>query len=709
MRLKPPSLLNISRHNWNWQCLHLQQHHQRSVKPRRELLASATTLFMFHRLTHNHFRAGKMAKLESLNFDNLVLRTLPIDPEKKNFTRPVKGACFSKTTPEPVANPETVAVSLPALRLLGLEDKESERPEFAEFFSGSKTLPGSDSAAHCYCGHQFGHFSGQLGDGAAMYLGEVVNPSGERWEIQLKGAGPTPYSRQSDGRKVLRSSIREFLCSEAMHHLGIPTTRAGSCVTSDTKIIRDIFYTGNPIQERSTIVLRIAPTFIRIGSFEIFKPLQSTTGRGGPSVGRKDILEQMLEYVIKTFFAEIYESHKDSTHDRYLAFYREVVKLTAQLVAEWQCVGFCHGVLNTDNMSIVGLTIDYGPYGFMDAYNPEHICNTSDDGGRYTYANQPKICRWNMEKLAEAISMALPEEVSKAELGLYDEEYERCYLAKMRKKLGLLNKELPEDKALVDAFLATMQQTQADFTNSFRCLSRLPLPGGGHASQDSDEAVMSYLLSQCSTAEEMKESLAPRMDGRELQMMMMLMQMNPQLLQQLGGGHQKLMKELERMEKAKDIQNLSQDEKMKTDRGSWEIWLAAYRDRLLKELDGLNGEEACREFSQRRVDVMNANNPRFILRNYIAQNAIEAAEKGDFTEVQRVLKLLETPYSESVDLGSLASKQTEQPASSTSTDEDAGDSGAVGSSQAGVGKIKSCAGVAYDDRPPHWATELRVT
>ncbi|XP_022088575.1 selenoprotein O-like isoform X2 [Acanthaster planci] len=601
-----------------------------------------------------------------------------------------------------------VAVSLPALHLLDLDEKECDRSEFAQYFSGNKLLPGAEVAAHCYCGHQFGYFSGQLGDGAAMYLGEVINSAGERWEIQLKGAGPTPYSRQSDGRKVLRSTIREFLCSEAMHHLGIPSTRAGSCVTSDTKIVRDVFYSGNPIRERVTLVLRIAPTFFRFGSFEIFKPVDRMTGRGGPSVGRKDVLEQMLEYVIKTFFPEIYEQQKDNAQERYLAFYREVIKLTAQLVARWQCVGFCHGVLNTDNMSILGLTIDYGPYGFLDAYNPDHICNTSDDGGRYTYIKQPAICRWNLEKFAEAIQMALPVDLSKAELGLYDEEFDKCYMRQMRNKLGLLRKELPEDKALVESFLDTMLQTQADFTNSFRCLSRLRLPGfpDSETSGDNDDAVMMYLLAQCSTAEEMKKSMTPRMDARELQMMMMLMQMNPDLLAQLGGGHRRLIQELERMEKAKEMKNLTQEEKTKTDRAKWEAWLDSYRKRLIKETEGLDSESALGEFNQKRVKTMNASNPRFILRNYIAQNAIEAAEKGDFTEVQRVLKLLETPYSDTVDLGSLATKQS---TSSATTDEDAGASSSVGSCQPAVTPIKSCAGLAYDSRPPQWASELRVT
>ncbi|KAL5514995.1 hypothetical protein EMCRGX_G000100 [Ephydatia muelleri] len=268
----------------------------------------------------------------------------------------------------------------PCIRLVRSSLADSilmQREDLAEYFAGNKILPGSDPAAHCYCGHQFGNFAGQLGDGCALYLGEVVNVAGERWELQLKGAGKTPYSCQADGRKVLQSSIREFLCSEAMFHLGIPTTRAGTCVTSDTPVARDIFYNGNVIYEKATVISRIAPTFLRFGSFEIFKTRDPQTGRSGPSVGRMDILNQLLDYTITSFFPEVHGEDR---------------------------------VLNTDNMSIVGVTIDYGPFGFMDRYDPNHICNGSDDGGRYSYTNQPAICRWNLKKLAEALSPSLSSE-----------------------------------------------------------------------------------------------------------------------------------------------------------------------------------------------------------------------------------------------------------------------------------------------------------
>ena len=221
----------------------------------------------------------------------------------------VPGACFSRVTPTPLDNPHLVAFSTSALELIDLDADAAKEPKFTTYFGGNEIIPGSQPAAHCYCGHQFGSFAGQLGDGATMYLGEIINGKGERWELQFKGAGLTPYSRSADGRKVLRSSIREFLCSEAMHHLGVPTTRAGTCVTSDSRVVRDIFYDGNPIRERCTVITRIAPTFLRFGSFEIFKAPDEQTGRKGPSHGRDDILDVMLEYAIGTFFPEIGALH----------------------------------------------------------------------------------------------------------------------------------------------------------------------------------------------------------------------------------------------------------------------------------------------------------------------------------------------------------------------------------------------------------------
>ncbi|XP_076437251.1 protein adenylyltransferase SelO, mitochondrial-like isoform X2 [Babylonia areolata] len=649
-----------------------------------------------------------MATLETLNFDNKALRDLPVDPNPDNRQRQVPGACFSKVRPTPVKNPQLVACSLPALTLLDLPLAQAERADFAHYFSGNKLLPGSQPAAHCYCGHQFGSFAGQLGDGATMYLGEVVNKAGERWEIQFKGAGLTPYSRQADGRKVLRSTIREFLCSEAIHHLGIPTTRAGSCVTSDSTVTRDIFYNGNPTEERCSIVLRIAQSFLRFGSFEIFKPEDELTGRVGPSVGRVDILKRLLDYTVSTFYPEIWRQYESGEReDMYVAMFEEVVRRTARLVAQWQCVGWCHGVLNTDNMSIVGLTIDYGPFGFMDRFDPQFICNTSDDGGRYSYEKQPEICRWNCGKLAEAIQGAVPLDRTKAVVdSVFDEEFGQCYTATMRRKLGLLKKEFPEDKSLVESLLKVMEETGADFTNSFRCLSRLPLPGMPGFESGRQE-LLDFLLTQCSTVEEMRKACSPRMDPRQLQMMMMLIQTNPGLLPALGRGFAALSAELDRMERLKELESETQAAKAGRDREKWAQWLMKYADRLKLEADAANqSAESLQTANQERVTAMNGCNPRVVLRNYIAQNAIDAAVKGDYSEVKRVLKILERPFDDAAteDLADAAGGVN------VAVSDEASASCRGKETQSGGGDACHARRVvSYDSKPPDWAMDLRVT
>ncbi|CAG5131157.1 unnamed protein product [Candidula unifasciata] len=641
-----------------------------------------------------HRMAGLQPTLETLNFQNRALRCLPVDESEEKTQRQVPGACFSRVNPTPVVNPGLVCASLPALSLLDITEDQVKRPEFVEYFSGNKILPGSEPAAHCYCGHQFGYFSGQLGDGAAMYLGEIVNRSGERWEIQLKGAGLTPYSRTADGRKVLRSSVREFLCSEAMYHLGIPTTRAGTCITSDSKVIRDIFYDGHPVQERCTIVLRIAPTFLRFGSFEIFKPTDPETGRAGPSVGRTDILTAMLDYTVENFYPQIWMEHKSNKDVMYVEFYKEVVRRTARLVAEWQCVGWCHGVLNTDNMSIAGVTIDYGPFGFMDKFDPDFICNGSDDGGRYTYQKQPEMCKWNCLKLAEAIKDVVPLSVTQPQLDLFDEEFGKHYKMKMRQKFGL-QKELADDGSLVEGFLNTLQETGADFTNCFRQLSKLPLPSTDNFTEERLK-VLTYLQSQSSSVEELVKANQPRMDRRQLAMFMMVAQTNPSLLSALGRSSQLLEREIERMAKLQDLETANHEEIDGNNRKKWTAWLHKYEDRLKKEEEGVHNVE---ELAEQRVRTMNSVNPRFILRNYIAQNAIATAESGDYSEVERVLKLLQSPYSEGCDLEAFESLSFVNSSADTPASDKQADTG----TSCHVGRLN------YEGRPPSWAADLRVT
>ncbi|KAG8577404.1 hypothetical protein GDO81_010164 [Engystomops pustulosus] len=631
------------------------------------------------------------SSLRALRFDNRALRCLPVEPgdgqdEDAVRSRQVPGVCFSPVHPSPVQNPRVVALSRPALALLGLQlgEDEEEEEDAALYFSGNRLLPGSQPAAHCYCGHQFGSFAGQLGDGAAMYLGEVINPAGERWEMQLKGSGLTPYSRQADGRKVLRSSIREFLCSEAMFHLGIPTTRAASCVTSDSTVIRDIFYDGHPRNERCSIVLRVAPTFLRFGSFEIFKPTDEFTGRHGPSVNRNDIQIQMLDYVISTFYPDVQEKYGESKSERNAAFYREITKRTARLVAEWQCAGFCHGVLNTDNMSIVGVTIDYGPFGFMDRYDPDHICNGSDNMGRYAYNKQPEICKWNLEKLAEALVPELSLDTSQKILEEeYDGEYRRHYLQKMRKKLGLIQLELEEDDKLISDFLDTMNLTGSDFTNTFRVLSKF----SGRACDI--DGFLNVIGEQCASMEELKVAFKPKMDPRQLTMMLMLAQSNPQLFA-LIGSKANISQELERMEKYEKLEQTTPEDLMNDNKKHWKEWLLKYSARLEKEQ--VNAGDA--SFFNEKEKIMNSSNPMHILRNYIAQNAIDAAEKGDFTEVRRVLKMLENPYEEDGSFCAVSEALPEEP---------------LEAAAAASCKPNTDFKIPYNSKPPLWASELCVT
>ncbi|KAM7284912.1 protein adenylyltransferase SelO, mitochondrial [Ixodes scapularis] len=583
-----------------------------------------------------------MTTFETLKFDNLALRRLPIDTESRNYVRTVRGACFSRVMPTPLKSPEMVVVSEDAMLLLDLDRAQFERSDAAEYFSGNKLLPGSEPAAHCYCGHQFGYFSGQLGDGAAMYLGEVINQKGERWEIQLKGAGLTPYSRSADGRKVLRSSIREFLCSEAMHHLGIPTTRAGTCISSETLVSRDMFYDGHPKDEKCSVILRIAPTFLRFGSFEIFKTLDQFTGRVGPSVGRKDILIQLLDYSVETFFPKIYLEHGNDKEKMYIEFFKEVIKSTASLVAKWQCVGFCHGVLNTDNMSILGLTLDYGPFGFMDRFNPDHICNTSDDGGRYTYIKQPEICLWNLRKFAEAIQGAVPLSKTLPLLDAYSLEYENCFLAEIRNKFGLFQKDPAEDKVLITSFYDAMEATGADFTRSFRCLSTLCVPGHDQH-ESSKDALKAALLSCCSTHSDLMTHFRTLSSTRDFQLFLILSQSNPELLEQLGKGVLAKERIMAQIEKGKELKDMTAEEMEKKNAQVWTEWIEKYSRRLAAEAKDHSDLQGLQE---QRVQLMNSHNPRFVLRNHVAQRAIDMAEKGDYSEVRKVLKILQHPYSD---------------------------------------------------------------
>ncbi|KAA8579928.1 hypothetical protein FQN60_005463, partial [Etheostoma spectabile] len=528
--------------------------------------------------------------LKRLPFNNTALRKLPVDDSEEPGPRTVPGACFSRIrTLQPLIRPTLVAQSLPALALLGLSERDVLSSPLAPLYlSGSRLLPGSEPAAHCYSGHQFGMFAGQLGDGAVMYLGEVESGTHGRWEIQVKGAGVTPYSRDGDGRKVLRSSIREFLCSEAMAALGIPSTRAASLVTSDLYVTRDPLNSGRRIPERCSVVLRLQ----------------------GPSAGRHDIRAQLLDYVIESFYPYIQQTHSNRK-DRNMAFFTEVMMRTAKLVAQWQCVGFCHGVLNTDNMSILGLTLDYGPFGFMDRFDPDFVCNNSDKRGRYSYQAQPATCRWNLARLAEALGSELDAAEAGAVLDQFMPAYEAFYLC-------------------------------ADFTNTFRLLSRVPWPDEGHSGRATVEPVVDLILEQCASIEELKVANKPTMEDRELAMILSMAQTNPAMFGMVA-DRPAVSRQLELMGRLKELLETDQDELKKKQRDDWIRWVSRYRRRLSRECDG-TGDLS--QLKKERLRVMNSTNPHVVLRNYIAQNAIQAAENGDFSEVNTLLKVLENPYSD---------------------------------------------------------------
>src|SRR4051812_42186664 len=405
--------------------------------------------------------------MQSLHFDNRFVRELPADPETGPRRRQVHRALYSRVDPTPVAQPRLIAYSPEVAALLGIDEREIESQKFAEVFAGNALIEGMEPYAANYGGHQFGQWAGQLGDGRAISLGEIITPAGQRWELQLKGAGKTPYSRTADGRAVLRSSIREFLCSEAMHHLGVPTTRALSIVATGEPVVRDMFYDGHPKAEPGAIVCRVAPSFIRFGNFEL-------------PTSRDDLvlLNQLIDFTIRRDFPELLIKQDAGDNGRPLSepvraeWFAQVCERTARMICEWMRVGFVHGVMNTDNMSILGLTIDYGPYGWIDNFDLDWTPNTTDAGmRRYRFGQQAQIAYWNLARLAEAI---LPLFGSTDGLQAGIERYVATYDAATRRhvaaKLGL--QECDEDDLdLMQSLYTWMQAAEVDMTIFFRRLA----------------------------------------------------------------------------------------------------------------------------------------------------------------------------------------------------------------------------------------------
>ncbi|MDY7578842.1 YdiU family protein [Herbaspirillum sp. RTI4] len=454
-------------------------------------------------------------------------------------------AFYTRLMPTPLPAPYLVAVSASAAALVGLSAEQVARPELLAILTGNQIAPGSQPLSAVYSGHQFGVWAGQLGDGRAILLGDVVSGNGTL-EVQLKGAGKTPYSRMGDGRAVLRSSIREFLCSEAMAALGIPTTRALCITGSDQTVVRET-------AETAAVVTRLAPSFIRFGSFEHWYYGQ-----------RHDQLKLLADTVIAQSFPEL-----AALEQPYAALLSEVTRRTAHMIAHWQAVGFMHGVMNTDNMSILGLTLDYGPFGFMEAFDAKHICNHTDQQGRYSYAMQPQIGEWNCYALGQALLPLIDDvETTKAALAVYQPAFAEHFQSLLRAKLGLQT-EQADDTTLSDALFAILQASHVDFTLFFRSLGNF-------------------------TVEPSTDAHSP----------------------------------------AAEAEHTLRD--LFIDRDAFDAWAVQYRARLRQE----NSQDQPRKLAMDQI------NPKYVLRNYLAQQAIEKAEQKDFSEVATLLQILQHPFDE---------------------------------------------------------------
>lgn len=487
----------------------------------------------------------------TLQFDNRFLRDLPGDPVEGPALREVRGAAWSSVKPTPVAAPQLLAYSAEMAGRLGFGADLLDSPDFPRVFGGNALYAGMQPWAANYGGHQFGHWAGQLGDGRAISLGELVTGQGERWELQLKGAGRTPYSRGADGRAVLRSSIREFLCSEAMHHLGVPTTRALSLVGTGEAVVRDMFYDGHPQAEPGAVVCRVAPSFLRFGSFEL-----------PASRGDLDLLRQLVDACIARDFPEL----GGAGQDRDARWFAQVCERSAVMVAHWMRVGFVHGVMNTDNMSVLGLTIDYGPYGWVEDYDPDWTPNTTDaQGRRYRFGTQPRVAYWNLTRLAQAVA-PLFDDVAPLHEGLaaFQATYARCERDDVAAKFGLAAC-TDDDLALMAQWRQLLQDGQMDMTLAFRALSALDLAAPSVA-----------VLEEAFYSPERRAAVLPALQD----------------------------------------------------------WLQRYADRV--RADAL--DPAARRAGMDRA------NPLYVLRNWLAQEAIEQAEQGDLGGVHALQLLLQHPY-----------------------------------------------------------------
>jgi len=488
-----------------------------------------------------------------LNIKNTFTSALPADSNLENSRRQVTQAVFSYVKPKQTKAPKVIHTSQEMANELGISQEDIKTEFFKNIVTGKKVYPNTKPYAMCYGGHQFGNWAGQLGDGRAINLFEIEHQN-KNWKVQLKGAGETPYSRTADGLAVLRSSIREYLCAEAMFHLGVPTTRSLSLSLSGDDVLRDVLYNGNPAYEKGAIVSRISPSFLRFGNFEIF-------------VARKDIknLKILTDCTINHHFPHLGAASKET----YINFFKEVSERTLKMIIHWQRVGFVHGVMNTDNMSILGLTIDYGPYGWLEGFNFGWTPNTTDrQHKRYRYGNQPNIGLWNLYQLANALYPIIEEvEPLEAILNQYKVDFEKQSLHMMKSKLGLVASD-DDDLKLIQELEDNLQLVETDMTIFFRNLSNF-----------SDEKTSFELI---------KDAFY-------------------------------------------DIENISEDVKTR-----WNVWFKNYENRLAVE----------RISSEERKKQMDLINPKYVLRNYMAQLAIDAADDGDYSLIDELYQLLKRPYAE---------------------------------------------------------------
>lgn len=415
-------------------------------------MQTAATIFRFNEDRH-------MQNLSELAFRNDFVSHFKGDDSGNRKPRQTPGMFYSKALPTPVQKLTLLAWSDDLANELEIK-KPSDQKDL-DILGGNLVTPSMYPYAACYAGHQFGNWAGQLGDGRAITLGEWVNSKGQQWELQLKGAGPTAYSRRADGRAVLRSSVREYLMSEAMHYLGVPTTRALSLVTTGEPVLRDMFYDGHPAHEPGAIVMRVAPTFLRFGNFEMLA-----------SRAELDNLRKLIDWTISRYYPHL------QGEDRMLAWYKEVVERTANLMVEWLRVGFVHGVMNTDNMSILGLTIDYGPYSFLDDYDPDFTPNTTDlPGRRYAFGRQASVAKWNLGCLGGALAPLFQstDDLVKIIDG-YDDYFLSHYYRMMGNKLGL-DEMRGDDAKLLSDLEKMLRMVQPDMTIFYQLLMDVPLDG----------------------------------------------------------------------------------------------------------------------------------------------------------------------------------------------------------------------------------------